>query len=75
MNPEAEAEQITGMVGIRRRSRELKKMFVVPFEAVVKRIFRTILRTLIQNGLEFSLKLPTFFIKKTTNCDTFLIGL
>lgn len=40
MNPEAEAEQITGMVRIRRRSRELKKMFVVPFEGVVKRIFR-----------------------------------
>lgn len=82
MNSEAEAEQIAGMVGMRRSSRELKKMFVgtnllhktlffgLPFEAIMKRIFRTI-STLLQNGLEFILKLPKFFIKETKNCDTF----
>ena len=82
MNSEAEAEQIAGMVGMKRSSRELKKMFVgtnllhkslffrLPFEAIMKRIFRTI-RTRIQNGPEFSLKLPKFFIMETKNCDTF----
>lgn len=82
MNPEAETEQIAGMVGMRRSRRELKKMFVgtnllhktllfgLPFEAIMKRIFRKI-STRIQNGPEFSLKLPKFFIKETKNCDTF----
>ena len=82
MNPEAETEQIAEMVGMRRSSRKLKKMFVetnllhktlffgLPFEAIMKRIFRTI-STRIQNGPEFSLKLPEFFIKETKNCDTF----
>lgn len=82
VNPEAETEQIAGMVGMRRSSRELKKMFVgtnllhktlfsgLPFEAIMKRIFRTI-STRIQNAPEFSLKLPKFFIKETKNCDIF----
>ena len=84
MNPEAETEKIAGMVGIRRSSRELNNMFVetnvlhktlffgLPFEEItcMKRIFRTIRRR-IQNGPEFSLKLPIFFIKETRNCDTF----
>lgn len=82
VNPEAETEQIAGMVGMRRSSRELKKMFVgtnllhktlffgLPFEAIMKRIFRTI-STRIQNGPKFSLKLTKFFIKETKNCDTF----
>lgn len=82
MNPEAETEKIAGIVGIRRSSRELNNMFVetnmlhktlffgLPFEVIMKRIFRTIRRR-IQNGPEFSLKLPTFFMKEARNCDTF----
>lgn len=45
-------------------------LFGLPFEAIMQRIFRTISK-LIQNGPEFSLKLPKFFIKETKNCDTF----